>query len=50
MLPTLAYCIGEILLHPPITPPVEGGGVVMKKECSVIVRWRDFIPFKFCYL
>ena len=22
---------------------------VMKQECSVIVRWRDFTPFKFCY-
>ena len=22
---------------------------VMKQECSVIVRWRDFIPFKLCY-
>ena len=22
---------------------------VMKKVCSAIVRWRDFIPFKFCY-
>ena len=21
---------------------------VMKQECSVIVRWRDFIPFRFC--
>jgi len=21
---------------------------VMKQECSVIVRWRDFTPFKFC--
>ena len=20
-----------------------------KQECSVIVRWRDFIPFRFCY-
>ena len=27
-----------------------GGGVVMKQERSVIVRWRHFIPFKFCYL
>ena len=22
---------------------------VMKQECSVIVRWRDFTPFKLCY-
>ena len=22
--------------------------VVMKQEYSVIVRWRDFIPFRFC--
>ena len=22
----------------------------MKQECSVIVRWRDFIPFKLYYL
>ena len=22
---------------------------VMKQECSVIVGWRDFTPFKFCY-
>ena len=21
---------------------------VMKQECGVIVRWRDFTPFKFC--
>ena len=21
---------------------------VMKQECSVIVRWRDFTPFKLC--
>ena len=22
----------------------------MKQECSVIVRWRDFIPRKFCQI
>ena len=22
---------------------------VVKHECSVIVRWRDFIPSKLCY-
>ena len=22
---------------------------VVKQECSVIVRWRDFIPSKLCY-
>ena len=30
----------------PAQPTVS---VVMKQECSVIVRWRDFIPFRFCY-
>ena len=37
MLKTLAQCIGEILLRPPITPSVEGGGVVMKQVCGVIL-------------
>ena len=32
-----------------ITIRDEQGESVMKQECSVIVRWRDFIPFKFCY-
>ena len=25
------------------------GSIVMKQECSVIVRWRVSIPFRFCY-
>ena len=32
-----------------ITIRDEQGESVMKQECSVIVRWRDFIPFRFCY-
>ena len=31
-----------------ITIRDEQGESVMKQECSVIVRWRDFIRFRFC--